>query len=368
MIDLKKRQENNERAYYVADEVLRQIPKDQRITRQSLNELWKARTGVESDTSPVVMLYVARQQADLTKGMISGEDLAFNNALVPTTSSVVVDMMVDTSDFLSKIRTTYTDKVSEQGYDLDQIPRQLTQVPEGREPTDDERGGNPTQYQWKYDLKVANFFPAIPLSTLRQHAANPQLFTILESQFNKTIMNDFSDLALNGTADVYVPGNFLTLNRGFLSLASDAALSTIKKNYTIVPADGLRAYAELFKKIYMDMPQDFRANCALFCNELLLINYGVELGMHVTGTPLYTVAQQVFGFQQMKFIPVRHMPVNKILFTPPDNLWMVTHNIMKRSVAYHNTKRVLEYVFDFQTDFEIRTKQACLVGTITGLS
>jgi len=46
----------------------------------------------------------------------------------------------------------------------------------------------------------------------------------------------------------------------------------------------------------------------------------------------------------------------------------VTHNIMKRSVAYHNTKRVLEYVFDFQTDFEIRTKQACLVGTITGLS
>ncbi|WP_170210756.1 phage major capsid protein [Tepidiphilus succinatimandens] len=290
----------------------------------------------------------------LAKGVIQPGDLTPGGTLRPEASERLISLVFD-DPFLTKITTRRMGKLSADVMAFDVASRQLVRVPEGTEPSAAQIA-NGSGVGCTLRALPVQLFPTLSLSFLRDNANNPQLVSDVEASFARKFALEYLDLGFNGTNDDNSAG-FLTLNKGWVQIASEATSDTVKVN--IDPgANGWRAS---LKQLLDALPAQYRAQAAFIMNTGDADTYAMELGTHVTGSAL-VAESPLRRFLGVPIIDNPYMPAGKVLLTPPTNLVFGLHTEMVQTRRFNERARAVEWTFDTACDYEIVVKQACVYG------
>lgn len=294
----------------------------------------------------------------LAKSLIQPEDLRQGGELKPQAASRLISMLFE-DPFLKQVTTERMSRLTKEIDVIDILRRQLVRVPQGQEPEDGDLTGA-AEFGCKLTALDVQLFATLTLDYLRDNKDNPNLTREVEKGFNTRLTNDLVDLAFNGTKDDYSGADraakFLSLNKGWLQIMRDAA-GTPK--IAIDPAtDGWKAS---MKAVMEAGDIRFRKNSVFLMNTADADDYAEELNAPITGMAL-DADSPLRRYKGKPIIDHPEMPQGSVVFTPLKNLVYGIHTDVRRTRAYHNRRRALEYTFDMAVDFEVAVKQAAVLG------
>lgn len=290
----------------------------------------------------------------LAKGLIGPADIRFNNAITAQRARAFISLVWE-DPFLQKITRVTMTTLQQEGAVIDIPQRSLRRVPQGQDPTDEQKVGI-SNYNYKLVAEEADLFVDILFDFLRDNQDDPNLLTSLENAFAARVRGELCDLGFNGTGDA-ADGEFLKLNKGFLKIAEEGVPNAQK--LTIAPAtDG---WIKTLGNLLLALPSNFHAAAALTMNTLDAVEYSLEVGKHVTGAAAIADSAQ----QAIVTYPIEkcaYLARGHVLLTPLKNLVMGVNVDITRSAETKPRKRCVEYTWTMNVDFEIAAKQAVVYG------
>ena len=294
----------------------------------------------------------------LAKNLIGPNDLAVGGTMSPQRAARLIGMIYE-DKFLAKITTDRMDRLEKEIDVIGVETRQLVRVPQGQEPSNDQKPGA-SQHGDMLRAQTVQLFPEVSLDYLRAHRDNPDLVKLVEQLFVQQLRNDLVDLGFNGVNDdgsgETADEKFLALNKGWVQVAKEAT-QTPKKDIDPM-TDG---WGDTLALVMDAADVRYRANSTFVMNLADADAYAREMGAHVTGTPL-TADSPLRRYQGNPIEAHPLMPQGHILFTPMPNLVFGVHKEIRQDRGYHQRKRALEYTFDQAVDYQIAVKQAAVLG------
>lgn len=290
-----------------------------------------------------------------SKGLIGPADIAVGGRLTPQQANGLIKLVFG-NDFLKEITTTKMTRLKYEGQVLEVPRRSLRRVPQGTEPTDEQKS-DVNEFGYTLEAESAQLFVDLTNDFLLNNQDNPQLSSELEGMFATRIQGELVDLAWNGTGNA-ADGDFLKLNKGFIQIAKDsvAAGGDGAAKYRDIDPD-LSWYDNL-EALWKLVPDEIKAAAVIYMSSTDADSYAFQRGRDpVRGDDQAT--RQIIG---KAIRPVVGVPGGTVVITPPKNLIFGLCQDVSRSRAYHNRKRCVEMTFDMSVDFEIAAKQFVVFG------
>jgi hypothetical protein len=294
----------------------------------------------------------------LAKGLIGPGDLSVGGDMKPQQAAKLISL-IQADPFLSKIQSVSMSRLTRDIDVLDFAEDQLVRIPQGQEPDDADLAGL-KELGSTLEAKPAQLFSTIKLDALRDYADRPDVISTVETGFATSLANSLVKLGFVGVSDDNVGATrlakFVRLNKGWIQLAKEAA-DTPK--VTIDPA--LDAWTASLAAILKASDPRILDTGTFVMNTGDADAYAMELGAHVTGTPL-TADSPLRRFQGKAIEANPRMPSGYVMFTPLQNLAFGLHSDIRRDKEYHSRKRALEYTYDMAFDYEIAAKKLITLG------
>ena len=289
------------------------------------------------------------------KGLIGPADIAVGGRLTPQQAAGMIKLVFG-NDFFKEITTQKMMRLTFEGQVVDIPRRSLRSVPQGKEPTDDEKT-DIEEFGYTLDAKSAQLFADLTNDFLLNNQDNPQLASELEGMFVTRIQGELVDLSWNGVGDGSADP-FLKLNKGFIQLVKDSILAGGDGAAKSADINPLSTWYDNLAGLWELVPDQVKDQCVIYMNPTDADNYALERGRD-TVRPDDQTTRKIIG---KSIRPVVGVPSRHVTITPPKNLIVGICQDVTRSRQYHNRKRCVEMTFDMSVDFEIAAKQFVVQG------
>jgi hypothetical protein len=290
---------------------------------------------------------------EFVKGNIAPAAMSVGGALRPEAASRLIDLIVDQSGFLRGVTIERMQKLKKDINVMDILNRILVRVPEGTEPSDNQKSG--VQQKGKtLDALNMQMFQTILFSTIEDNKGNPAYEDTLVQMFARKFANEAEDLAMNGTAET--GADFLTLNKGYIQLAKDATTS--------IKVDLSGGELTELSLIIAAQQERFKGRSVFVMGRKkydTLIDY---MGQHAAGL-MYLIQGNVPTYKGYNLVISPYMPDGYVLFTPLDNFIYGICTDIRRFREVRGTKRCIDYTFDIAVDFAYAVDEAVVIGIPT---
>ncbi|CAE7405628.1 xkdF [Symbiodinium microadriaticum] len=314
----------------------------------------KALTGGATETFDGIELQnktKTQKEGAVAKGVISAADLSVGGELAPEAARGFINAVIDQNDFLQKVTTYQTARLTREINVLEIAKRVLVRTNEGTAPRDDQKAGatNTGSYLTLLDVDL---YPFLGLSAIRDEGDNPDFVQQVQDGFAIQVGNDLVDLGWNGTDDDYAGEEFLKLNKGWVQIADDHA--DVAKPLITPSVDGWRVALQTVRDA---ADRRFMRDPVFIMNEADADAYHDEVGQHVTG---YAHEEGSPGrrFNGRPIIAEPDFPQGYVMMTPLKNLVFGVHKRVVKSQGFEPTRKGIQFTFNMAVDYEIAVKRA----------
>ncbi|MBX9634565.1 MAG: hypothetical protein K2X44_06255 [Magnetospirillum sp.] len=287
------------------------------------------------------------------KGLIGPTDITVTGQLTAQQSRTFLTNIFKT-EFLKNVTTDAMGKLKKEGNVLGVPSRSMRRVPEGQEPTDDQKVGV-DNLGYTLDAQAQQLFSDIKYSLLIDNQDNPELPSIIENAFTTQISGELVDLAWNGHGDLGAD-QFLGLNVGWIKLLTEyaAAARCQVVNVTPVSTGWYATIGALFDKV----PTKFKSQAVAMMNTSDADLYAHERGEDAVRSDK-DKSRQYIGYD---ILPCEFIPRNHIVVGPPKFLVFGMAKDVTRTREPHARKRVIQLTFDCSNDFAVAVPEAFVMG------
>lgn len=300
--------------------------------------------------------------ADLLKTDITPESASVGGALRPEAANSFIDAVVDQSGLLKRVTLHRMNRLTSDISVMDVASGVLKRVPEGTEPSADDKPGVSNLGKTLLALPM-QLFQSIPFSTLSDNANVIGYEEQLAAMFAKKFANEIEYLALRGTDDDYAGSAFLELNEGWITLAMLAAGNddTTSRAVDVGTLGTTTTYAVALTSVIAAQDPRFDPTSALILSAADYRGIVQEVG-GTNGGIQYLVQGNVPSFLGKEIVVSPFMPAGTVLYTPLSNMvWGICRDI-ERYREVKGTKRCIDYTFNIACDFAIAINRACVVS------
>lgn len=299
----------------------------------------------------------------LKSGEITAESQRVGGVLRPQQASRIIDLMVETDDFLGKVTVERSSRL-QKDVDVYEIAQEvLVRVPEGEEPAD---FAQITNEGCTLNMLPAQLFGRVLFSSLRDNQDNPQFESQLLKKWSARFAENVVRLGFVGTSDTYASRKFTELNKGWVQLLKDAGGKTHTVDAAAYVQSGATDWPEYLGAVIEALPDRYKsAKCKIVMNisdhEALIRQIGRRDGMGAV--LLEGKLKEMLGYDIER---VGAMPRGTVIFTPLENLIYGACTQIERYRELNGKGRCIDYTFDMPFDYQVAIPDAAAIGYAAG--
>ena len=299
----------------------------------------------------------------LKSGEITAESQRVGGVLRPQQASRIIDLMVESSDFLGKVTVERSSRL-QKDVDVYEIAQEvLVRVPEGEEPR---AFAQITNEGCTLNMLPAQLFGRVLFSSLRDNQDNPRFESQLLKKWSARFAENVVRLGFVGTNDTYATKAFAELNKGWVQLLKDAGSKTHTVNSATYMKEGSVDWPEYLGAVIEALPDQYKSSkCKIVMNvsdhEALIRQIGKLDGMGAV--LLEGKLNEMLGYDIER---VSAMPRGTVIFTPLENLIYGACTQIERYRELNGKRRCIDYTFDMPFDFQVAIPDAAVIGYAAG--
>jgi hypothetical protein len=292
--------------------------------------------------------------------------LSVNQTLHPDVALKLIDLVVEQSDFLKKIRLEKCRKLKTPLPIINMSGKSLTRVAEGTEATEDNATFAKSSNEGKtLDLANVDLFYDLLFSVIDNNHDEKTLIPMIEKQIAKVFANDLLDLGTNGVSDTYNrtynattnPVPMYTLAKGWSKLLKEST-RTNKVNST-----GDANLLVTMEKTLNAHPNDYKTpQCKYIMSPSNLEKYNVLMGANDSSAGIYLQgnAKTYLGYG-IEVNP--YMTDDELWFGDPEDLVMaIGTDDTQKSMESKPRKKCIEYTYTLPVDYAIARDRALTIA------
>lgn len=302
-------------------------------------------------------------EAIAKSGEISTGSLNIGGVLRSEQASRVIDLVVKSSDILSKVTVERSRKLTK---DIDVFSvgsKILVRIPQGQDPTAFVPVSNVGP---QLNMKAHQLFGRVLFDALRDNKDDPQYESKVLAEWTKAWSRDITCLAFTGTNDDYdhtdsTKNTFEHLNVGWPALLK-AASTAHKVDIADYTSNSTVDWIDYLGGCIAAMPSKYLGDsCKLLMSAADHLAYQDQVGAQNGGVAVLVVG----GVKQrasFEILPQQHMASGEVIFAPLENLVYGVNTEIERYREVKGTKRCIDYTFDASDDFQIALPDAAVIG------
>jgi len=291
------------------------------------------------------------------KGEITPEDLAVSGEISPTRAAHFIDLIQKSDEFLKKVTVIPMDQLTTT-YDVwDMLRGSLVRVPEGQEPTEEQKKKIQNAGR-KLSAKPVQLFADVTRSSILSNMHHPNFAAFLDSKFANRFAGDITYLGFVGSSDEYENADFKELNKGWIQVALDEN-GTNKVEYA--EDDTM---VDRLEKLVKSADDDLGDDARILIHRNDFLDYCLEVGKS-TNTSELLIQAAAQGFAGYRFEITNNMPSGTYMLTPLKNLVFGMVSKIYRARKFNERKRAVEYTFDAHIDYDIAVPKFVSLATLS---